>query len=133
MKPTRKQHDYTTLLIWASVLVTTARYAGAFMASDMGELTGGWSEFINVLMIFTGLGMGVLDTLGGAYLFDGWRRAMPRAGQGWGFRFKVLTGFVFGMLLVGVGILVPFTVSRIRHESIAVVLGGLDWAWAVLS
>lgn len=130
----QKGHDYSTLLIWAAAVVTVVRYAAAFIASDMGEITGWLSTTITVLMGLSGLGMGILDVIGGTYLFDGWRRVMPATGKAWSSRFKVLTGFVFMLMATGVMILVPFTMSRVTHESMAVVLnteGKLTW-WALL-
>lgn len=129
----KKGHDYSTLLIWSAAAVTVVRYAAAFIASDMGEITGTLSEVITVAMGLSGLGMGILDVIGGTYLFDGWRRTMPKAGQSWPFRFRVLTAFVFGLIVTGVLILVPFTVSRVTHTSMASVLdGGNLTAWALL-
>lgn len=128
----KKGTDYSQLLIWSAVLVTVARYAGAFVASDLGELSGWISEAVTIGMLLSGLGMGILDVLGGAYLFDGWRRTMPKSGDKWPFRFKVLTGFVFGLTLVGIGILIPFTVSRVSHKPMLETLGGLVWAWSAL-
>lgn len=130
----QKGHDYSELLIWAAALVTVVRYAAAFVASDLGEITGGLSEVITIAMGFSGLGMGILDVIGGTYLFDGWRRAMPANGKPWPFRFKVLSFFVFSLMASGVMILVPFTMSRVTHQSMEFVLGigaGLTW-WALL-
>ena len=129
-----KGHDYSTILIWSAAVVTVVRYSAAFIASDMGEITGPLSAVITVLMGLSGLGMGILDVIGGTYLFDGWRRKMPANGKAWSFSFKVLTGFVFALMATGVMILVPFTVSRVTHESMAMVLnteGKLTW-WALL-
>lgn len=129
-----KGHDYSTLLIWSAAVVTVVRYAAAFIASDVGEITGAVSQVITWLMGLSGLGMGVLDVIGGTYLFDGWRRSMPASGKPWSPRFKVLTVFVFALMLTGVAILVPFTMSRVTHTSMAVILDGgaaLTW-WALL-
>jgi hypothetical protein len=130
----KKRHDYSSLLIWAAVLVTVVRYAGAFVASDQGTISGLASEVFGLLMGLSGLGMGLLDVLGGAYIFEGWRRALPARGQRWSFRFRVLTGFVFSLFGSGIGILVPYTVSRVSHQEIYAVLGGGWglWAWSVL-
>ncbi len=130
----QKGHDYSTILIWSAAVVTVVRYAAAFIASDMGEITGSLSTIITVLMGLSGLGMGVLDVIGGTYLFDGWRRTMPASGKNWSFRFKMMTVFVFALMATGVMILVPFTISRVTHESMALVLnteGKLTW-WALL-
>jgi len=129
----QKGHDYSTMLIWAAALVTVVRYSAAFIASDVGQITGVASEVITFMMGISGLGMGVLDTFGGAYLFDGWRRKMPANGVAWSFKFKVLTVIVFALIFTGVLILVPFTVSRVTQTSMADVLshGALNW-WAFL-
>lgn len=129
-----KGHDYSTLLIWAAALVVVVRYSAAFIASDVGQITGPLSDVITIAMVISGLGMGILDVIGGTYLFDGWRRAMPREGKHWSLRFKVLTGMVFLLAASGVMILVPFTMSRVTHESMDAILGagaGLTW-WSAL-
>jgi hypothetical protein len=135
MSTKQKGHDYSTILIWAAALVTVVRYVAAFIASDMGEIPDGWlSDLITFMMGISGLGMGILDVIGGTYLFDGWRRAMPQTGKAWTPRFKVLTVFVFSLMATGVMILVPFTESRVTHTSMADVLGegrGLTW-WSFL-
>lgn len=130
----QKGHDYSDLLIWSAAIVTVVRYAAAFIASDVGEITGTLSQAITWLMGLSGLGMGVLDVIGGTYLFDGWRRSMPAVDKRWSSRFKVLTVFVFALMLTGVMILVPFTMSRVTHSSMAVILDSdtkLTW-WALL-
>ncbi len=110
--------------------------AATFAASDAGEITGNWSNLLTVLLSITGIGMGILDTVGGGLLFNGWSRVFPKTGQKWSLRFKVLTVCVFFLLLSGLFILVPFTMSRISHESILDALGGKDsiwsWVWAVM-
>jgi len=131
MTKRRKGRDYSQMLIWAAALVTVARYAGAFVASDVGELSGAVSSLITGSMVITGLGMGVLDVIGGAYIFDGWRRALPRRGAKWSSRFRLLTVFVFSLILVGIGILIPFTVSRVADQTMSQVLPGWSlWLWA---
>lgn len=128
--------DYTRELIWAAVVVTTARYIGAFVASDVGEITGPVSSALTILMGITGVGMGLLDTIGGVYIFEGWRKTLAahKAGQKWSARFKVQSFFVFGLFGVGLIILTPFTASRVLHESIEHVLGDRTfffWVWNI--
>jgi hypothetical protein len=122
--------DYSGLIIWSALLVTVARYVGAFLASDLGKVDGVISEILTVLMGLSGLGMGFLDVLGLAYVFDGWRKALPKGGERWTNRFLVLTAFVIGLFVAGVSILVPFTVARVRDASMFEVLGHNDWWWA---
>lgn len=127
-------HDYSTLLIWAAAVVSVVRYSAAFIASDVGKIEGPLSEWITFLLGVSGLGMGLLDTIGATYLFDGWRRAMPKAGDNWGFRFRVLTFFVFALFITGIIILAPFTMSRVAHVSILDILGDGGWLalWSTL-
>ncbi len=128
----KQGQDYSKMLIWASALVGVVRYSAAFLASDMGEITGNLSTVISALLGLSGLGMGFLDTVGAAYLFDGWRRAMPKNGQSWPFRFKVLTVFIAAIFVTGLGILVPFTVSRVGHATMASTLGPTGiWFWGL--
>jgi len=114
-----------------AALVVVIRYAAAFTASDVGEITGTMSTVTTVLMAISGVGMGFLVVFGQIYTFDGWKRSLPKAGQKWTFRFMLLT-LVSGLLImVDVAILVPFTVSRITHMSMDAVLGqGLTWWWS---
>lgn len=127
-------HDYSTLLIWAAAVVSVVRYSAAFIASDVGKIEGPLSEWITFLLGISGLGMGILDTIGATYLFDGWRRVMPKAGDKWGFRFRILTFFVFALFITGIIILAPFTMSRVAHVSILDILGDGFWLglWSTL-
>lgn len=124
-----KLKDWSERLIWATILIAVVRYMGAFAASDLGQITGWESNLLTILLTFTGMGMGLLDTLGGGLLFNGWSRVFPKTGQKWSVRFIVLTICVFGLLISGMTILVPFTVSRVAQESILVTLGGKTSGW----
>jgi hypothetical protein len=126
----QKGSDSSKMIFYGAALVVVIRYAAAFVASDMGAIEGWVSVITTVLMAISGIGMGFLVVFGQAYAFDGWRRSLPKVGQRWSFRFVLLT-LVAGLLIVtDVAILVPFTVSRIRHESISLVLGAGDWIWS---
>ena len=127
----QKGIDYSNALIWAAALVSTIRYAAAFLASDVGKITGITSEVVTLLLGISGLAMGVLSTFGTAYLFDGWRKKMPAAGNKWPFKFTVLTGFVFAAFIFELAILVPFTVSRMDGLSMSDVLKGGVWWWSI--
>lgn len=123
---------YSTLLIWSAALISVVRYMGAFIASDVGSIGGTTSEVLTFLMGITGIGMGLLDSIGTAFLFNGWRLAMPRTGDKWKPRFKILTFFVFALFLTGLCILIPFTVSRVSHMSMWEILGeGGTWVWSL--
>lgn len=125
-----KGHDYSTLIIWTSALVGMIRYAAAFLSSDLGIITGKLSEIVTILLGVSGFAMGVLGTLGTTYIFDGWRQKMPATGQKWGNKFIALTVFVFLALIAEILILVPFTMSRVLHVSVADVLHGGVWWWS---
>jgi hypothetical protein len=126
----QKGIDYSTALILAAVLVSTIRYAAAFLASDVGKITGITSEIVTFLLGLSGLAMGVLSTFGTAYLFDGWRKKMPAAGGKWSFKFQALTVFVFAAFIFELAILVPFTVSRMNGVSMTEVLNNGVWWWS---
>jgi hypothetical protein len=130
MSKSNKGHDYSTIIIWTSAFVGMLRYAAAYLSSDLGKIVGELSEWVTIALGLSGFAMGILGTLGTAYIFDGWRQKMPAAGVKWGNKFKSLTLFVFAAFLCEILILVPFTMSRIRHVSIADVLGTGDWWWS---
>ena len=128
----RNKRDYSGLIIWAAAGVSIFRYMGAFISSDVGVITGPLSDALHIGMGITGAAMGLLDALGAAYLFTGWRAAMPRNGQKWPFRFKVETGLLAAMLVSSLIILTPYTVSRTEQVSVGAVLPGwLLWVWAL--
>jgi hypothetical protein len=131
-----KLKDWADRLIWATVLISVVRYAAAFAASDVGEIVGMWSNILTFFLSLTGIGMGILDTIGGGLLFNGWSRVFPKAGSTWSLRFKVLTFCVFTLLISGLFILVPFTMSRLSHESVLTALGGkssfMAWVWSTM-
>ena len=122
---------YSTMLLWSAALISVVRYAGAFIASDAGSITGWASQALIVLMGITGVGMGLLDSIGSAFLFNGWRMTMPKNGAKWPFKFKILTFFVFGLVLDGLIILIPFTVSRVTGRTMEGIMGLTNvWWWA---
>lgn len=125
-----KGQDYSTIIIWASALVGMMRYTAAFLASDLGTLTGRLSEMVTLMQGISGFFMGILGTLGTVYIFDGWRQKMPKTGDPWNNKFIALTLFVFLAFLAEILILVPFTMSRVLHVSVADVLHGGVWWWS---
>lgn len=131
MSTKNKGNDYSKILMVGAALVVVIRYAGAFYASDVGQITGLSSDVTTLFMAISGIGMGFLVVFGQAYAYDGWRRSLPKAGQRYTWRFMLLTLVVGLLVIMDVAILVPFTVSRIRHESISAVLGEWDWLWSV--
>jgi len=137
--PENKKHkdkgrDYSEILIWSAALVTVVRYAAAFIASDATKIGETLSLLITYAMGFSGLGMGILDVIGGTYLFTGWQKKMPKNGDPWSFKFKVLTFFAIGLIVNGILILIPFTMSRVSGVSIHHVLGDgvLLFGWSAV-
>lgn len=128
--------DYANILIYAAIAVTVSRYSGAFIASDLSAIPAWLSTALTVLTGISGVGMGVLDALGLAYMLDAWRRALPRSGQRASNRFLVLSGFAVSTIFSGVGIVSGYTVSRITGTPIGALLFDLSsltpWIWAVL-
>lgn len=125
--------DYANVLVMAAIAVTVSRYCGAFIASDLASIPGWLSVGLTVLTGISGVGMGVLDALGLAYMVDAWRRALPKAGQRASNRFKVLSGFALATTISGVVIVTGYTVARITGVSIGSLLTGvMPWAWAGL-
>lgn len=129
-----KGHDYSEILIWAAALVTVVRYAAAFIASDATEIPVWLSELITIAMGISGLGMGVLDVIGGAYLFTGWQKKMPKNNDPWSFKFKVLSFFAIGLIVNGILILIPFTASRVSGHTMFDILGEgfFLYAWSAV-
>lgn len=126
----QKGKDYSQLIIWTSALVGMIRYSAAFLSSDLGEITGVLSEWVTILLGVSGFAMGILGTLGTTYIFDGWRQKMPKTGDGWNNKFIALTLFVILAIGAEILILVPFTMSRVLHVSVADVLKGGVWWWS---
>ena len=126
-----KLKDWADRLIYATVLISVVRYAAAFAASDVGQITGTWSAVLTFFLSLTGIGMGILDTIGGGLLFNGWSKVLPKRGVQGSARFNILSVCVFVLLASGLFILVPFTMSRLSHESVLDALGGKSsfWAW----
>lgn len=131
---TQKQNkgtDYSGLIIWAAVIIGSLRYSAAFMAADLGKITGPLSDAVTFMLTISGVAMGVLGSLGTAYLFDGWRQKIPAAGSKWSNKFKALTAFVALSFITELLILVPFTESRVKDVSMADVLQGGVWWWSM--
>jgi MFS family permease len=122
------KRDYAGLIVWSTVGVMVTRYSGAFVAADVGQVSGWLSSALTIGAVFTGVGMGVLDVVGTAYIADAWRRMMPRSDRKWSNRYKVLTVFLLLNAIEAVFILTPYTMSRIHQTGIT---GILDWGWSL--
>jgi hypothetical protein len=129
-----KRRDYAGAIIWAALVVMVVRYSGAFVASDVGRVTGWLSDALSIGMVISGVGMGVLDVVGTAYITQGWRRNLPARGKPWSNRYKVLTAFLVANAFEAVVILTPYTMSRMMQTDIVTTLTytPLVIAWAVM-
>lgn len=131
----KKPVDYNTMIIMASMMVLVVRYVGAFIASDAVSMPDWLSYILTAGIGISGLGMGLLDGLGGAVIFQGWRTQMPRLDQRWPFKFITLTIFVFLIIINGVIVMLPYTVMRTAGVNMISVLGnensGFLWAWGI--
>lgn len=134
-KSAKKAFDYNSIIIIASTLVLVVRYMGAFISSDVVKIPEWLSELLTTGIGISGMGMGLLDGLGGAVIFQGWRVAMPGRDKKWSFKFIILTIFVFLIILNGIVVMLPFTVMRTAGVSMIDVLGnnysGPLWLWGI--
>jgi hypothetical protein len=132
--------DLGRVLLWAAVIVSAPRWAGAMLAADMNHIADGLSAFLNLANTVSGLGMGVLEVIATAYLLDALRQAKPtytvtRKGiaverRNW--RFYGIAFFVVGLLAMTPLVLAPYLVSRMAGEDVAAVLATRVWqyVWA---
>ncbi len=131
----KKIIDYNGIIIFCSSLVLVVRYMGAFISSDIVKIPEWLSNILTIGIGISGAGMGVLDGLGGAILFQGWRNALPARDKKWSFKFIMLTVFVFLVILNGMIVMLPFTVMRTAGISMIDVLGsnhsGMLWLWSI--
>lgn len=130
-----KSHDYGQLLMWAAILVSAPRWAGAFIAADthtIPPLVDAALQYVNLL---SGVGMGLIEVLGTAYLLDAWGKMKRK--KTWNAkqvdqRWIILTVFVAGLFVLMPLILAPYMVARMNGAALADM--GQDWfeyVWAV--
>jgi hypothetical protein len=150
--------DLGRLLLWAAVIVSAPRWAGAMLAADVNHIQDWLSAFLNGANTLSGLGMGILEVVATAYLLDALRKERPTITRfrtilstkntkdhegkeikekkeivraNW--RFYGILGFVIGLLGITPVVLAPYLVSRMTGQNIEAVLRTLAWqyAWAV--
>lgn len=129
------------LLLWAAVIVSAPRWAGAMLAADVNHIQSGLSAFLNGANTVSGFGMGVLEVVATAYLLDALRGQRPtitvhrKEGNfdkpNW--RFYGILAFAIGLLAMTPLVLAPYLVSRMAGEDIATVLTTRTWqyVWAI--
>ena len=135
MKQTRQAYDYGQVLMWAAVLVSMPRWAGAFIAADVSDIPPIVDQVLHYMNLASGFGMALLEVVGAAYLLDAWGRMKPKRthnAKSYDHRWVVLTCFVGGLFLLMPLILAPYVVSRMITKAIADIGGGLfHFAWSV--
>ena len=131
--------DYGNALLIAAIAVGAPRWAGAMLAADIGEVTGGVSTLLNGLNIISGLAMGPLEVLAMAYMFDSLRKHRPtsahRGRRRINWKWWGVLLFAIGSLALTPTILAPFIVSRMNDVGMVGVLtittSQLLWSIAV--
>jgi hypothetical protein len=100
-------------VMFAAAVVMVPRYSGAFASADAAILNGWLSDTLTAGAAIAGVGMGLLDVFGTAYIADAWRRNMPPLGKRWSARFRWLTAFLVANVIEAMIILTPYTVARV--------------------
>ncbi len=130
-----KGRDYGGVIMWAAVLVSAPRWAGAFIAADTAAMPPLIDGLLNYANMLSGLAMGPLEVIGAAYLLDAWGRMKPRKthnAKRRDQRWLILTGFVVGLFLLMPLILAPYIVARMNQATVAAVVPTwFQYAWAV--
>jgi hypothetical protein len=134
--------DLGRLLLWAAVIVSAPRWAGAMLAADVSHIEGWLSAFLNAANTISGLGMGVLEVIATAYLLDALRSHKPtithhrRSGDvvtaNW--RFYGILIFAAGLLAMTPMVLAPYMVSRMVGMDIGGALETRPWqyVWSIV-
>jgi hypothetical protein len=152
--------DLGRLLLWAAVIVSAPRWAGAMLAADVNHIQSWLSAFLNGANTISGLGMGVLEVVATAYLLDALRQQRPtitsyrkrfntkdtKGLEGKerhegkeiksyevvkaNWRFYGILVFVVGLLGMTPMVLAPYLVSRMAGQDIAAVLSSRGWQYA---
>jgi len=128
--------NYGRALMWAAVIVSMPRWAGAFISADVAAMPAWVDAALNGANIVAGFGMGFLEVMATAYMLEAWGRLRPKARHNQksiNYRWKVLTGFIVGLFLLMPFILAPYVVSRMGgvtvHEALA--HSWLRYVWSV--
>jgi len=131
------KRDYGNILLWSAVLVGAPRWAGAMLSADVGTVTGGIAQFLNVLNVISGLAMGLLEVLVMAYMLDSLRKNRPttmsRGKKRINWKWWGVLLFSLGLLILTPAILAPYIVSRMNEGGIVGILPAIpvQLLWSV--
>lgn len=128
--------DYGTLLMWSAIFVAMPRWAGAFIAADTQSIPTFVNEVLHYLNLASGVGMGLIEVLGTAYLLDAWGKMKAKRthnAKSLDQRWVILTGFVAGLFILMPLILAPYMVARMNGETLAqsISVGWFEYAWSI--
>ena len=135
MKNNNANRDYGQLIMWAAIIVSAPRWAGAFIAADTADIPPLVDGVLQYMNLISGMGMGLIEVLGTAYLLSAWGRMKPR--KTWNakhidHRWLILTVFVVGLFLLMPLILSPYMVARMNGATVAAVMPPwFEYVWAV--
>ena len=127
--------DYGQTIMWAAIIVSAPRWAGAFIAADTTDIPAYVDAGLQTINLLSGFGMGLIEVLGTAYLLSAWGRMKPR--KTWNakhidHRWLILTVFVVGLFLLMPLILAPYMVARMNGTTIAAVMPSwFEYVWAI--
>lgn len=134
MKRTKNGRDYGTVLVLSAMLVSIPRWAGAFIAADTLTMPELINTVLHYLNLISGVGMGLVEVLGTAYLLDAWGKMKAKrthnakhVDQRW----LILTGFIVGLFVLMPLILSPYIVARMNGQPLAsIASNSFQYVWS---
>jgi len=128
--------NYGKILMWAAIVVSMPRWAGAFISADVANMPNWVNEALHYGNLLSGFGMGFLEVLAAAYMLDAWGKMKPKASwnaKNYDHKWKILTVFIIGLFILMPLILAPYIVSRMTNVSVGSALGNtlIQYFWAI--
>lgn len=128
--------NYGKVLMWAAIIVSMPRWAGAFISADVSDIPHWVNEALHYGNLIAGFGMGFLEVLAAAYMLDAWGKMKPKASwnaKSYDHKWKILTGFIVGLFVLMPLILAPYIVSRMTSVTIGIALkySFVQYLWSI--
>jgi MFS family permease len=128
--------NYGKILMWAAIIVSMPRWAGAFISADVSDIPHWVNEALHYGNLIAGFGMGFLEVLAAAYMLDAWGKMKPKASwnaKSYDHKWKILTGFIIGLFVLMPLILAPYIVSRMTAVTIGEALkySFVQYLWSI--